>query len=1008
MKMVIEGIFETISKSVLKLTKYRLKIFVILIQLTFIKEIFGFNVAPKATYVKSLGNQESNSYFGYSVGLLRNGNGKNCLLVGAPLANSSGSPSVKQPGAFYKCLIDKPDKECQEIYLDKSKNLEQSSQEAKRPFRNNSWTGAAFDIDDEGNVLICAPRWKNAYYLKEYRIPGMCYLIGQDLKNNSALSIDPLLNKDYQTYNSRGGSVYYYAQGQQGMAVHFTKNSDLLLGTPGLLNWQGSVAKLIRQPKVPPGGINRREASFIYSKKIIPNPIRITNIHDNDYFGYSLTSGKFSGKNNQMSYVGGAPRGASSNGMVLIFYMKEYDRNPLRITDLKEGRQLGEYFGASVAAPDLNGDGLSDLVVGAPLHSAEGLYDIGCIYVYNSLENVGELETNGIQLFGDISQGARFGLALGTPGDLDNDGYEDFLVGAPYENEDESKGPSGAVYVFMGSRNGVRQMYLQKLMPEKVSRSVTLKGFGVSFSRPLDVDNNSYPDFAVGSFLSDTVVLMSTRPVITARGELSANPSKLSLDKNFFTLTTCLSYVGEVFKKIAFMGRVFLNQESESGEILASFIDPESTERSVEFLVPNNEKNCQEFQVKLKLNKSDARNPVKVRMDFELRDIGNEGPETPVMSPYTSFPPSLVLSFITGCKDDFCQSDLVSTVRIEDFECIAGLNSKIVIGKASKIVLKVETLNKREPAFLPNITINIPKPIVVLPSMRDCSPESDTQTTSLVCQLKNPLKENETDIISLDLDLSNLDDSTPDIKIDVSSNSATDVEVKPDDNNHILHLSVEKDASISVSGYSEPEQIIYERISEDMVKSNQTAAVIKSRHLVFNSKSRVCSVGESNIQMMLHDPKASNDSVETVNDRRSLSLSTLSCLKGRWGYVNCSKIKCNLGPWKKANDVAQLSINFKVNFTKIGGVISASEGFNLLSFVKAVVSTYENVSQPNGQLINVGEIQTFFVPGSLPAEQLALWIYLVAVLCGLLLLLIIAFILYKVSSTNISFCQYLE
>ncbi|KAB7502644.1 Integrin alpha-4 [Armadillidium nasatum] len=539
--MVIKEIFEAISKSVLNLIKIRLKIFVILIQLTYIKGIFGFNVAPEATYVT--------------------------LLVGAPLANSSGSDGIYQPGAFYKCLIDKPVKGCQEIYLDKSRNFVSDGQ-GKVPFRNNAWTGAAFDIDNDGNVLVCAPRWKNAYYAGEYRVNGACYLLGQDLKNNSALFIDPLLNSGNQIYSFFGKGVYYYAHGQTGMAVHFTKDSELLLGSPGVLNWQGSVAKLIRQVNLPAGGIRRRrEASFLYSTRVIPNPFRTSNIQDSNFFGYSVTSGKFS-DNGGTYYVGGAPRGASSRGMVLIFFTRDFEEMPLNITNLIEGTQLGEYFGASVGTPDLNGDGLSDLVVGSPLHSVEGFYDVGCIYVFKSLKDTGELEANGIQLFGDISQGARFGLALGTPGDLDNDGYEDFLVGAPYENEDESKGPSGAVYVFMGSGNGVRQKFSQKLLPEKVSQSVTLKGFGVSFSRPLDVDKNTYPDFAVGSFLSDTVVLMSTRPVITARGELSANPSKLSLDKNFFTLTTCLSYEGEVFTEIAFMAHVFLSQESESGEIL--------------------------------------------------------------------------------------------------------------------------------------------------------------------------------------------------------------------------------------------------------------------------------------------------------------------------------------------------------------------------------------------------------------------------------------------------------
>lgn len=48
--------------------------------------------------------------------------------------------------------------------------------------------------------------------------------------------------------------------------------------------------------------------------------------------------------------------------------------------------QMGSYFGSSLCAVDLNQDGLSDLLVGAPMHSQ--LRDEGQVAVYLSKGNV--------------------------------------------------------------------------------------------------------------------------------------------------------------------------------------------------------------------------------------------------------------------------------------------------------------------------------------------------------------------------------------------------------------------------------------------------------------------------------------------------------------------------------------------------------------------------------------------------------------------------------------------
>ena len=64
----------------------------------------------------------------------------------------------------------------------------------------------------------------------------------------------------------------------------------------------------------------------------------------------------------------------------------------------------------------------------------------------------------------------------------------DLLVGAPYEGQ-------GAVYLYLGSPDGLSTQFSQRISPEDLPLHYTrpLKAFGISISRGVDVDNNLYP-----------------------------------------------------------------------------------------------------------------------------------------------------------------------------------------------------------------------------------------------------------------------------------------------------------------------------------------------------------------------------------------------------------------------------------------------------------------------------------------------------------------------------------
>ena len=113
------------------------------------------------------------------------------------------------------------------------------------------------------------------------------------------------------------------------------------------------------------------------------------------------------------------------------------------------GEAAGDEAGQSVAAVgDLTGDGQSELVVGAPGQDAGGA-DAGAAYIYTG-------PTSGLVSLADAdikasgaAAGDAAGWAVSGAGDVDGDGLEDLLIGAPLESTGGAL--AGAVYVLYGA-----------------------------------------------------------------------------------------------------------------------------------------------------------------------------------------------------------------------------------------------------------------------------------------------------------------------------------------------------------------------------------------------------------------------------------------------------------------------------------------------------------------------------------------------------------------------------
>lgn len=103
----------------------------------------------------------------------------------------------------------------------------------------------------------------------------------------------------------------------------------------------------------------------------------------------------------------------------------------------------GDKLGYAVAGiGDVNGDGRGDVLLGAPFDDDTGT-DAGSVRVMSGMDGSMLFRHDG------VAAGEEFGRAVGGGGDLDGDGVPDFLVGAP--RSPEAGNNAGKAYAFRGS-----------------------------------------------------------------------------------------------------------------------------------------------------------------------------------------------------------------------------------------------------------------------------------------------------------------------------------------------------------------------------------------------------------------------------------------------------------------------------------------------------------------------------------------------------------------------------
>ena len=156
-----------------------------------------------------------------------------------------------------------------------------------------------------------------------------------------------------------------------------------------------------------------------------------------------------------------------------------------------EGDQAESMYGGAVGtAGDINGDGYSEVVIGAEWYDNPSVAE-GRAYVFNGSPS-GPRETAGWVTESNQTQ-ADYGYALASAGDVNADGFDDVLVGA--KDFDNGQVDEGAVFLFLGSDSGI-----QALPVWYAEGNQAFAGFGVCVASAGDVNGDGLEDILVGAF----------------------------------------------------------------------------------------------------------------------------------------------------------------------------------------------------------------------------------------------------------------------------------------------------------------------------------------------------------------------------------------------------------------------------------------------------------------------------------------------------------------------------
>ncbi|XP_027018962.2 integrin alpha-3b isoform X2 [Tachysurus fulvidraco] len=686
----------------------------------------GFNVDVRFPVIKE--GKTKGSFFGFSVAQhrLTEKPRKYLLLAGAPKEKALSQLKVNETGAIYSCPITTETTDCTRVDLITSTDSSEMIE--------GMWLGVTVASQREhpgGRVLACGHRYVKIVQGRgeeQRRMVGKCFVRGNDLSFDRG---DLWQDHPYEVCNPNT-DMELEGMCNMGISAGMT-DSDVYIGCTGSFEWQGNVHVTWRD--------TTPDNSWDYSEKDFGSLNK-----RNSYMGYSVTEDLKLLSRKEYTVVTGAPRD-DSRGSVMLAVKGQSNLEPAFIIP---GEQVGSYFGSSVAVTDLNNDDWNDLIVGAPFYFDRYKEQGGAVYVFinenGSFQNKSSIVLNG-------AKGSAFGFAVAAIGDVNQDGFQDIAVGAPFHD-------SGKVYIWMGSKEGITNVPSQ-VIEGKTLGSGGFQTFGYSLSGGMDMDGNKYPDILVGS-LDDRIALLRARPVIHLSRNFTVEPKIVDPSQcidTCITATMCFTYTlsngNRSFKKGITVKYTVEADRNRRGPRV-QFINGKSTYTG---LLSFSSPTCQELKLRINEQITNKLEPVVFLLNVSLNEASVEPEQTlqdldtfPMLSSQQQLTEKTEINFQKECgSDNKCSSNLQVTAQFANelqivFPSVDGRQTMEYNSSVRKVMLLVEVSNiasggrEAEDAHQALLNITVP-PTLSYSGFRSKEIECNANKT-VMCDVGNPFKSN--------------------------------------------------------------------------------------------------------------------------------------------------------------------------------------------------------------------------------------------------------------------------